>query len=214
MARKVDPKKTLKKPIVRISKSENKKPILGLGTLVTLVLFGLLVLGVLYINRQDESPAADVTPTPGVTYVFEKWEDTVINGIEVKPAEGDAVKVVRSEKGVWEIELPKKAEADQGLAESAASQATALQIVSAIDSAKLDIFGLDKPAYIITIDLEGGEKRVLEVGDATPTNSGYYVRLDKKTTVIVDLSGIDALTQLVTFPPYVSTPTPVATPIP
>jgi hypothetical protein len=212
MARKVSPKKTLKKPIVRIAKTENRKPVIGLGTLVVLVLFGLSVIGVLYLNRQKETKAAEATPTQGATFIFDKT-DAVINSIEVKPATGDTVKLARNDKNIWTVESPKQAEADQGMAEAAASQALALQINSKIEG-KPEIFGLDKPAYMITIEFAGGKKRVLEVGDATPTNSGYYVRLDNSTLIITDLSGIDSLTQLAIFPPYLSTPTPEASATP
>jgi hypothetical protein len=109
-------------------------------------------------------------------------------------------------------------EADQGLAEAAATQVTALPVSSQIEDGKSpDIFGLDDPAYIITIEFGTGKTRTLEVGDTTPTNSGYYVRVDKDKMLITDLSGIDALLQLASFPPYLSTPTvlpPTEPPVP
>jgi hypothetical protein len=52
----------------------------------------------------------------------------------------------------------------------------------------------------------------LEVGDSTPTNSGYYVRVDKDKMMIADLSGISSLLQLAAFPPYLNTPTPTSLP--
>ncbi|MDO9303394.1 MAG: hypothetical protein Q7T89_18540, partial [Anaerolineales bacterium] len=56
------------------------------------------------------------------------------------------------------------------------------------------------------------EKHTLEIGDATPTYSGYYVRVDKDKIMITDLSGIDSLLQLGVFPPYLNTPTPTSLP--
>jgi hypothetical protein len=95
----------------------------------------------------------------------------------------------------------------------AAAQLTALPISSQIEAGKSpDIFGLDKPAYVITIGFKDGKEHTLEVGDATPTNSGYYVRVDKDKMLITDLNGIDALLQLESFPPYLNTPAPTALP--
>ena len=52
---------------------------------------------------------------------------------------------------------PDEVEADQGLAEAAASQITALRIVTEVDNTKdPSIFGFDQPAYILTIGFEGG----------------------------------------------------------
>jgi hypothetical protein len=102
--------------------------------------------------------------------------------------------------------------------EAAATQLTSLRVVGEVKG-DAEIFGLDTPAYAINIEFAEGKTRLLEVGDNTPTNSGYYVRLDRGKILIVGLSGIDSLTNLVIFPPYASTPTPspqppTATPVP
>ncbi len=178
-------------------------------TWIVLVIFGLMVGAVFYLNNQKKTDAAEATPVSvETTFVFNE-SDGVANSIEVEPATGDAqhVKVARDANNVWALELPIKTEADQSSAEAAASQLSALQIISTVD-ADPSIFGFDAPAYVITIGFADGKTHILEIGDSTPTNSGYYVRLDKKKMMIVGLSGIDALTQLAAFPPYLNTPTP------
>ena len=120
--------------------------------------------------------------------------------------------MARSEDGAWAVELPFETEANQGAVEAAASQVTALRIISEINDADPSIFGFDTPAYLITVTFGDGKISKLEVGDATPTNSGYYVRVDGEKMVIVGLSSIDALTTLALFPPYLNTPTPTALP--
>lgn len=212
MARKVTPKKvTLKKPVVRrSSQAASKKPIIGLGTLITIVVFAAVILLALLLNRQKETPdtTAETTPTKGITFVFNE-NDGALSSIEVKPNEGEAVKLVRDAENIWAFELPAKAEADQGYVEAAAAQVSALQIIDTLSAnAKPSTFGVGAPIYLITLEFADGKTHTLEVGDATPTNSGYYVRIDRNRIVITDLSGIDQLTQLVSFPPYVSTPAP------
>jgi len=142
-------------------------------------------------------------------FIFET--DGIVSSIEVKPTDGETVKVARGGDGVWALELPFETEANQGLVEAAASQITALQIIREVD-ADPSIFGFDSPSYLITVEFSDGKTSVLEVGDATPTNSGYYVRVDKEKMVIVGLSSIDALTTLPFSPPYLNTPTPTALP--
>ncbi|MBI3152717.1 MAG: DUF4340 domain-containing protein [Chloroflexi bacterium] len=214
MARKTTTSTTKKSSARKTTAAPPKpgKPIFGIGTWVALVLLAALIGGAYYLNNKKETTEAEATPVfEEISYVFA--EDSFVTSIEVKPADGETVKVARNEENVWAIELPFETEADQGLAEAAASQITALEIIDELDAnVNPSIFGFDEPAYVITIEFEGGKKQVLEIGDSTPTNSGYYVRLDEKKMMIVGLSGIDALTNLVFFPPYLNTPTPTALP--
>jgi hypothetical protein len=96
--------------------------------------------------------------------------------------------------------------------EAAATSVKSLRILNSDLEGTPDIFGLDQPAYVITIKFTGASEHVLEVGDKTPTNSGYYVRLDKGKMLVVSSDGIDSLLTLVQAPPYLNTPTPTALP--
>jgi Domain of unknown function (DUF4340) len=191
------------------TKAKRQKPVLPVGTLVTLVLFAGLITLAIYVNKQKET-TAKATPTGQPAPVFSE-ADGAPSSIEVKPATGDTVKVTRNAANAWAIEAPFAAEADQGLAEAAATQVTSLRILDRID-ANPSIFGFDNPSNVITIDFAAGKKHVLEIGDPTPSNSGYYVRLDGDKMFIVSLTGIDPLLNLAAFPPYLNTPTPSALP--
>lgn len=175
-------------------------------TWILLVIFALMIGAVFYVNNQKKVDAAKATPTSGSAFVFTAADGTA-NSIEIKPAAGDTVKLVRDAKNVWALELPIKAEADQSYAEAAASQLSALQITGTVD-ADPSIFGFDMPGFVITIGFADGKTHTLEIGDLTPTQSGYYVRLDKGKMMIVGMSGIDSLLQMTSFPPYLNTPTP------
>ena len=95
--------------------------------------------------------------------------------------------------------------------EAAATQISALKVISPING-KPSIFGFDKPSFTITIEFVGGKKHLLEVGDKTPSNSGYYVRVDQDKMMVTGSSGIEALLQLVSSPPYLNTPTTTTPP--
>ena len=217
----VQPAKKTTRKAIPIPDGKSQKPMLPAGTLITVLLLAVLIGFAYYLNR-EKGITADTTPTSEkATSVFPATLGTV-SSIEINSIEGDAqrVRIARNEQNVWAIEKPTATEADQGLAEAAATQVSALKVISQIKG-NPNIFGLDNPTYIITIEFAGGtpalaggakEKHTLEIGDSTPTNSGYYVRLDKDKMMITDLSGIDSLLQLGMFPPYLNTPTP--TPIP
>jgi hypothetical protein len=186
------------------------RPIFGMATWIMLGLFAILMAGFLVLRNQKEAAEAAATPASEAMFVFDAAVGAPTS-IEVKPAAGDAVKVVRNSENVWVMELPIKTEADPSSAEAAAAQVSSLRVVSEVEGDP-EIFGLSNPTHVITVEFSGGEKHTLEVGDATPTNSGYYVRLDKDRIMVVGLSGIDALLILATFPPYLNTPTPTALP--
>ena len=193
--------------------AKQQKPVFSAATLITVLLAILLGLYAFYLNREKKNADAEATPTgEEAAFVFDV-PSSDIKSIEIKPADGDAqrVKVARNAENVWVLELPIKAEANQGLAEAAATQVVALNIVGEVDIDPSDL-GLDNPTYVITIEFADGKTHTLEVGDSTPTNSGYYVRVDKDKMMITSLSGIDSLLNLVNFPPYLNTPTPTALP--
>jgi hypothetical protein len=210
-------KKAPSSPTRRASSSTSKpytssKPIFSLGTIITLLLFIAVAVTAFLINRKQEAEAANATPEGGETaYVFTEADGTPTS-IKIEPAVGEVVQIDRNAENAWELILPTKTEANQSMAEAAATQLGTISIVTSEIKGNPADFGLDTPAYVITITFTGGQTHKLEVGDAAVTNNGYYVRLDKANIMLVSLSAIDALTQLVAFPPYLNTPTPTALP--
>jgi hypothetical protein len=176
----------------------------GIVLIVFLALVGLM----LYLNQKNPSTgAADVTPTATVENLFTQTDGLPIS-IDIKSKAGEEVAIERNDAGVWVLKQPIEAEADQGSAEAAASQASDLRIVSKPQVAP-DEVGLTQPSYILTVKLTGGTVKTVRIGDLTPTSSGYYTSVDGSNEVlIVGKTGMDALLSMVTSPPYVSTPTP------
>ncbi len=208
--KKSDPKKTTRAVRKEVTAPKPSRPVFRTGTWISVLLLAALIGGAYYINTNKEAATdPEVTATTEPAFIF--GADAIISSIEVKPTDGEAVKVMRGEDGAWTLELPFETEANQGLVEAAASQVAALKIISEID-ADPSIFGFDTPAYLITVEFADGKTSTLEIGDPTPTNSGYYVRVDQEKMVIVGLSGIDALASMSFSPPYLNTPTPTALP--
>jgi hypothetical protein len=106
---------------------------------------------------------------------------------------------------------PFEAGADQGSVEAAASQVGALTVLSRLE---LDAAaaGLTSPAYTVTIGFSSGKVFVTEIGDATPTDTGYYVRKEDGSILVIDKYGMDALLNLLLYPPFLETPTPSPVP--
>jgi len=202
-------KPTVAEPMPAASVSQRRKPVFRASTWIAVVLLIALVGLTFYLkNEKERSVIEDVTPVSEPATLFNP-QDGSVSSIEIKPADGEAVKVARNVENAWVVEMPIEAEADQGLAEAAAAQVSALRVLSQIENdADPEIFGLKNPAFIVMLEFQNGKKHTIEVGDPTPTNSGYYVRLDNGRIVVTDLSGISSLLQLGYFPPYLNTPTP------
>lgn len=209
------PRRTTKPTPPALSKPQ--KPIFSAATWAAVFVLVFLIAATVYINQQQERAEAE-SPTVAAqeeNFVFENKETLV--SLKIETAEGETVLLARNEENVWALKLPTEAEADQGLAEAAASQVNALRIVNEIQADPFSL-GLDAPAFVITVEFQGGATHRLEVGEKTPTGNGYYARLDNQKTFIAAAAGIDALINLISNPPYVNTPTSVpaatSTPLP
>jgi hypothetical protein len=188
------------------------KPLFRGGTITAVVTFILVVAVAVYISQKKETDAATATPEGGETaFVFTEADGKPVS-IKIEPFAGETVQLDRNDQNLWELTLPTKTEANQGMAEAAATQVAAISIVTDEIKGNPADFGLAVPVYVMTIKFEGGQTHTLEIGDTAVTNNGYYARLDKTRIMLVSLSAIDALTQLVFFPPYLNTPTPTSLP--
>jgi hypothetical protein len=108
---------------------------------------------------------------------------------------------------------PIEGTAEQGSAEAAASQVTTMRVLESIPSIDLDLVGINDPDYTLDIKFDSGKERTIKVGVVTPTETGYYVQdASGGDVLIVSKSSLDAILGMLTFPPYLETPTP--SPIP
>jgi Domain of unknown function (DUF4340) len=175
--------------------------------IVLIVLVGLIGFS-FYLGQSKAKQAAAATPTAGQTALFDASLGSPTD-IRVEDSSGNAVEIARDQSGKWVLKAPTAADANQASAEAAATQLGALQVLSSVDLG-LDVIGLDKPSYTITVTYNGGKTHTLLVGSETPIQNGYYVQLDGGAKQVVDKAGVDALTGMLNKPPYLATLTPVA----
>jgi len=171
-----------------------------------------IVVGAYFLIKNR--PAAAPTPTPtvlGNSFLITIGTDK-LKSIRITDQLNNTTLVERDSASVWQVSLPAPGPADQGLAEAAETQVGAMRIVATLEtSPEASAIGLDHPAYTINLAFQSGAKHTIEVGNTTPTSSGYYVRYDQKTVLVISQDGIDPLIALLKRPPYVPTPTPVET---
>jgi hypothetical protein len=186
------------------------------STVVYIVIL-LLLAGAYFYLKNREQPEADIAVTPEATledieYLFTA-ADGVPTSIRITANSGEIVEVARDAENVWKVILPIEAVAEQGSTEAAATQVTSMRILESIPDIDLDLVGLSDPAYTLDITFNSGQERTIKVGVVTPTETGYYVQdAAGGDVLIVSKGSLDALIGMLTFPPYLETPTPSAVP--
>ncbi len=180
---------------------------------IYILLLGLLVGAYYYLDQRAQSADADIAdiaitfaPEAEIAYLFAS-EDGAPTSIRVESQTGEVIELARNAENAWALILPTEASAEQGSSEAAASQLTSILINDRLPNISPKDVGLDVPAYKLTVKFTNGVERIAEIGVITPTENGYYVRMDGEI-VIVSRSAIDALIGLLTNPPYAETPTP------
>jgi hypothetical protein len=176
------------------------------STWFALILLAALIGFAIYLKQKPESPAGEegLTATPQSQSLFGS-EAGQPDSILISSSAGETVELALGADKTWALKQPVEAAADQGQAQAAATQIGAIENLGVVD-APLDAVGLAPPAYTITLGFAGGARHTLEVGDQTPSGTGYYLRMDGGKVVIA--SGAESLLELLTAPPYQETPTP------
>ncbi len=176
----------------------------------TWIILALFVLAIGAYFALKSRPLKSTAPTPtvlGNTMLVTIGTDQ-LQGIRVSDNQNKITQIERDMNGQWKVTLPAPAPADQGLAEEAATQVGAINIVTNLQtSPDLTAIGLGTPAYTITLTFKSNAQHTIEVGILTPTSSGYYVRYDKGSVFVVSQNSIDSLTNLLNSPPYIPTAT-------
>lgn len=181
------------------------------NTWIVLGLFVVVLGFAFYYQSVPKKSAASPTPTTGTRSLFSNLDEKSIATLRIEDRTGKATALGRDSAGLWLVTEPKGGPTDVTQAETAVSQLLALQSISSLDpTSDLGIFGLSKPSDTVTITMNDGTKYVLLIGDITPVQNGYYVRLNQNPPDIVNKDSIDAMLGILAHPPFVATPTPAA----
>ena len=180
------------------------------STVVYIILLLVLVGAYWYLNNRQQTADLEATVEPGTdtvqTFLFPAEAGTPAR-IRIEAKSGEVVEIARSDEDAWEVIEPREAEANQAASEAAATQITTMRVLDSVPDLDPSIVGLEEPAYRLSVSFTSGEERTVDVGNLTPSESGYYVR-DGNLLVIVSRNAVDSVLRLLTDPPYQETPTP------
>ena len=184
------------------------------STWIVLAILALAV-GVYFLLKNQPLKAKTISPTPtGGSYLITK-ADGVLQSLYISDNKGNTFKMQRDLSKSWVITAPTSGAADQGLASAAETQVGALSIITILNSPPaLSAVGLAVPVHTMELGFVSGTSHKIEIGDLTPTGSGYYVRFDGGKIYVIEKSGLDAVLNLLTAPPFPATATPDTTSTP
>jgi hypothetical protein len=176
------------------------------STWIILGIFLLLIAATLVWQRYGKQETAEITPTTEQELLLNLTSKVV--GLRIEGVGSQIVEVIRDEEGQWKLIVPEGNETETESVESAISELSNLRILSTFEQGlDLGSTGLVIPAYRITISLEDDQQISVDVGKATATGSGYYVRMGEKDVYVVSKYNLDSIIGLLQKPPIKPTPT-------
>lgn len=182
------------------------------NTLILFILFLLALSAYALFNRQQAQQAALVTPTAATQPLWE-LDASTITGMQVEDASGRQVRLEQM-SGAWVLIEPTATATDTAKATSLATQLASLTVRSLLETPPpASLMGLEPPAYTIRLSLGDGSRLSAEVGVETPTQSGYYVRLNDGRVVVVNSYSLEGIVGILDNPPIYLTPTVGLTPL-
>jgi hypothetical protein len=180
------------------------------STWIILLVFLVWLGGAWYFQKYQAEKAAAVTPTVARKLLFEGVDQEQISGIEITSALGQTFAVAKDQDGNWVIEGFTAADTNTYQIEDMLSQLSNLTILSELDpSLALESVGLKVPIYTLKLTLQDGQQRIVQLGNVTPTGSGYYAKKENSTVAVVTKYVVDNLINYLDNPPL-ATPVPTA----
>jgi hypothetical protein len=170
-----------------------------------------LVLYLVFVQRPKEEAAQNATPTAASGGPL--WGFTVadVTGARVVDNAGGRTLIVnKDDSGAWAVLQPTPAPADQVKATDVINRLAGLRYTTTLSPTNLADFGVLSPTYRIELTTADGVAHLIDVGNKAPVGTGHYVRRPGDTLILV-VSGLDALEQMLADPPYVPTATPTLT---
>ncbi len=187
----------------------------NLAILIALV----VVAGIAYwLALNPDTGDTNGSPTPFPNEISSLWdldagEITLLDVQDVASGKRLTIELIDGEASPqpqWIMRAPVHSLADQVKAASAVSQAAGL-IVSRtlLDVEDLSQYGVESPSYVIRVTTDDIDNPLVAyVGDVNLGDSAYFVLVEGAQEInLVNKTGIEELTDLITLPPYQPTPT-------
>jgi hypothetical protein len=166
-------------------------------TWILLIIFLLLAGAAYYLQKNPNIKL--VAPTPSATQepaVLPGWNNGDIARIEYKDSQGMQIQLQQDSSGAWMLQ-PDAKTVDVGKIEQIRTQILDLRTIASLDTGlNLDVMGLSQPSGIFILTNTQAKQVKIQIGKATPTGTGYYVRIDQNPPIVISKGAVDALLDL------------------
>jgi len=178
-------------------------------TWILLAIF-VIVLAAAWLWQRNSTKKAEAAPTPTSAPMLLDIDPNNIRDLKIKDAQGKQLYLRRLGGGVWIMTEPERQNVDMDKVTTVVQSIAFIDILSTLSTPPpTDQIGLATPAYVVTITDQTGKSTIFEVGAETPTQTGYYIRMNG-TVYVVSKMNIDNLVDMLKNPP-VAPPTATAT---
>ncbi len=185
------------------------------STILVLVVFVVVLAAGIFLTELPTAARLLETETPTATVMpklLSGWPVDRATSINVESVENGAFHLQRVNGGSWTV-AGLETSIDPGKVEELISTLSALENIDTLPaSTGLDTVGLQSPAYTLSLTGSGGETEIVQIGNVTPTESGYYVRLNQGDVVLVRKSSMDEVLGLLSVEHLIVQSTETAVP--
>lgn len=169
-------------------------------TWILLTLFIVILAAALLWQRSEENKSAS-EPTPTLPARLLDIDANTIRDIKIDDDQNNRLFLRKLGGGLWIMTEPERQNLDLEELNARVTQLSLINIMTTLQPApEADEIGLLPPAYTLTITDEAGKKYILDVGSETPTQSGYYVRMNGSIYVVSKFN-IDGMIEMLENPP-------------
>ncbi|MBS1253520.1 MAG: hypothetical protein MAG451_02569 [Anaerolineales bacterium] len=176
------------------------------NTAILLIVLVILGGAVFFVNRQGLAETdSDATPTPAPLTSLAASD---VQSVEIE--EGDKSITVERQDEKWVIAGDSPEPAGEAKVTTTLNRLTGLKPTKTLDDVQ-DVadFGLEEPAWTITLTPKDGDSVVYRVGDENPRGTSRYLQVDGDAAIrLVPKSNVEGVREWLEEPPYPPTPTP------
>ncbi len=152
---------------------------------IILVVVVVLLVGAYFLISNRKTTDDGLGNQAGNTVKLADFTSDKIESVTLENSDGTFVIVKKDNE--WTLSTPTDIKADPTVLSSIVINSSSMVVDKLIeeDAKDLSIYGLDKPTVVVTIKPIGGDNVVIDLGNKTPTSSGYYVKLHNENKVYI-----------------------------
>ncbi|HEY9077083.1 MAG TPA: DUF4340 domain-containing protein [Anaerolineaceae bacterium] len=184
------------------------------STWILLIVF-FIALGVLiYLERNPLSTGEKTPTTTPAPVLLNDWKFEDVISLQYKNNKGISFTLSKQADKTWKYIAERELPANENIVRSTISSILGLNVAASLPlNFQLDTVGLVMPASTIMLTDTQNRQATIQIGNMTPTENGYYLKVNNAPPVVVNKYALDEVFTLLSPSNFIElTPTPSVTP--